>query len=285
MPSRHKGVILMLSAAFFFGAGNLFVKIASEGISSWETVFYRGTGGLIFAWIVARIRYGGFQIKDRKRLLLRGVIGALSVSCYFFGIKHGNMTTATMLTYTFPVFGSIFSLIIYREKPPRFFWPLLAVAIAGIFIILNPGHRGLKTADLIPLLGGVLAGGAISLVRKLRHTDKPETVFASFMVFAILLTTPFAAPRLSLYPAGTWLALLAMIICTSIAQIQMSKAYHTLKVSTGGVIQLTSVLFTALFALFYGDRLTLRMILGGILIIGASAAVMLPQNGQRKLRR
>ena len=116
MNSRYSGVLLMLSATFFFGAGNLFVKLASNHVSSWEAVFFRGAGGLLFAWITARIRYGGFHPLDHKRLFLRGSIGALSISCFFFGIKHSSVTTATMLTYTFPVFGTLLALLLYKEK-------------------------------------------------------------------------------------------------------------------------------------------------------------------------
>ena len=285
MISKYKGVLLMISAALFFGAGNLFVKLASTQISSWETVFYRGAGGLLLAFIITRIKYRSFKIVDKKRLILRGLIGALSVSCFFYGIKHGNVTTATMLTYTFPIFGSIFTSLVYKEHPIRFFWFFLAVAIGGIVIILNPSTGSIKVADIVALCGGLLAGVAVSLVRRLRHTDKPETVFAAFMLFTMFLSSPFAIPKLSIYSGNTWLALTLMVLSTSLAQIQMTKAYHSLKVSTGGIIQLLTVFFTAIFAVFHGDKITFRIILGGLLILGASAAILLLQNYQRNRRR
>jgi drug/metabolite transporter (DMT)-like permease len=227
---------------------------------------------LLFAWGLLRSRGEGFAPVDRKKLMLRGILGALSISCFFFGIKHTSLTKATLLTYTFPLFGTIFTSLCYREHPHRSFWPLFLLAAAGIILIIKPDNGRFIPADLIPLAGGIFAGGAVTVVRRLGMTDKPETVFASFMLCALLLSAPWAVTGLHTRPPLGWGWMLGMILTTSVAQVQMSRAYHSLKVSQGSMIQLLTVPFSALFAIvFTGEKNSPAVLAGGLIVITAIA--------------
>lgn len=279
MQTQRTGIILMLSAAFLFGVGNFFVKLASTATtSSWEVVFIRGAGGLLFAWLLLRFRGQRFAPVDKRMLFYRGLLGALSLFCVFYGIKYSSLTKATLLSYTFPVFGTLFTLLLYREHPQRGFWPLFLLALAGILLIVKPDNGRFVMADLVPLAGGVISGGAVTAIRQLRHTDKPETVFASFMLFSVLLSTPFAAGKLHPLPAINWVWLLGMVVTTSLAQVQMSRAYHSLKVSQGSMIQLLAVPFSALWAmLFLGEKNSPGVLVGGAMVLTATALIMVSE--------
>lgn len=275
------GPVMMLLSTLFFALGHWSTRLASREMSSWETVFWRSLLGTLLVLLIMRFSRTPISRGHRPWLLLRGLFGAISINLFFYAVKYSSLAKGVMLTYTFPLFGTLFALFLFRERVHRLFWLLLLVALGGIVLVINPDFSRVLPADLVGLGGGVTAGLAITMVRQLRHTDNAPTIFLYFAACAALSTAIPALSNLHPYTTEGWLAIAGMGVFTTTGQLLMTKAYQSVSVAVGSIISLQTVTFSTLLALAMGERHSPLVFWGGLLIIlAASGAALLREAGK-----
>lgn len=82
--------------------------------------------------------------------MLRGVVGCISVSCIFFGVRYLPLADATALTFLAPAFVAAISPCVLGETPHRV-WPALGVCSVGVLLVTQPGF--LFGTTRLPALG------------------------------------------------------------------------------------------------------------------------------------
>jgi drug/metabolite transporter (DMT)-like permease len=183
------------------------------------------------------------------------------------------LATAITLNYTSPLWLTVLSTILLRER----FKPMLIVTIlvgfAGVALLLRPTFTDNNlTAGLIGLSSGFFAACAYVNVKKLGEAGEPEwrVVFyfgvVGFIGSAITQLiwqgqfNPIAVP--SIWP------LLAMGLAATIAQLAMTRAYHSGNTLVVGAFSYSTVIFAAVFGLvFFDERLPLVAWLGMAIIV------------------
>ena len=89
----------------------------------------------------------------------------------------------TLLNYTHSIWGNVLAAIIFRERPMKGFWLLLVAAGIGLYLVINPGASAEQPVELwgalSGLFSGLMGGGAILCIKRLRQTDNPLTIFFS----------------------------------------------------------------------------------------------------------
>ncbi|MCK4907066.1 MAG: EamA family transporter [Spirochaetes bacterium] len=265
--TKISGKWLISLSAVAFSISGVFTKLASVSMSFWETVFFRGVFGLISLLFVIKISGTKIKAVNKPKLLLRGILGTLALLCIFYAIKYSSLTKGVMLMYTFPIYAAIFSRLFFKEKSHILFWPILAVGFTGIVVVLNPDFTQIVFADLVGFFGGIFAGGAITMVRELRKTDTPNTIYLWFMIVILFVTLPFFVSNIKNHKLLIWLYAVGIGIFTTAGQLLMTKGYRVVSAGIGSAISLQGLILTALFGWIMGEILTWRIILGGVLII------------------
>ena len=225
---------------------------------------------------MARMNMGRLLGRDRMGLLWRGMFGGIASTCFFLGIEHTSLTHATLLNYTFVIWGPLFAVFSLNEALGRRGVFAMLLAVAGVLLVTNPlaskAHTGATSlGDAIALFSGVMAGASIVQIRRLRQG---ESSFAIFFYFNLLglptaLLVLWCTHTAFVIPSLAQLPMLIAIGATSVsAQLLMTHGYREMTAAQGSLINLTSILFTALLAyMLFHDPFTWPTLIGGLLIL------------------
>ena len=103
MSQKTKGVLCILSAAFFFALMNLFVKL-SGNIPTLQKTFFRNIVALVFSFILIKKQHISFKSGNGNwgSVLARSLFGTIGLICNFYAIDRLNISDASMLNKLSP---------------------------------------------------------------------------------------------------------------------------------------------------------------------------------------
>ena len=279
-PSRSwfpLGLRYMALSAFFFSLMSLFVKLAGREMASQQIVLARAAIALVLSWVAlerAKIPIWG---NNRKLLFLRGLLGFVGLSCFFYAVTHLPLADSTVFHYTNPLFVALLASIFLSEKIGGRELVGVLISLLGVALITQPSFLfgGESRLDLFPvsiaLLGAFAAACAYTTVRALGATDHPLVVVFYFPLVATPLAIPTAWPVLSWPTWSGWLLLLGVGVTTQIAQVLMTKGLHMETAGRATSITYLQIVFAFIIGvLVFSETPTLWSLLGSGLIIGSS---------------
>lgn len=287
LRDRRRALIIMFVAAILFSlmgaATKAVTRSGGEGgtappLSGSEVAFSRYVFGILALLVIGPLTGTSLLGNDRKGLLVRGVIGGVSSVLFFVGIQHTTLTNATLLNYTSIIFAPLFAVFALKERLTGRGVAAIAVALVGVLLVTRPQFGTVRFGDAMALLSGILSGGAIVQIRRLRQGESSQAVFFYFNLFGLpvsLLTLWVARePLLWPTPAQWWLVL--AIGATSVsAQLLMTYGYRVMTAAQGSLISLSAVVYAALWAYFlFQEPLPPATIAGGLLILFAAALLV-----------
>ncbi|MBU6447196.1 MAG: DMT family transporter, partial [Verrucomicrobia bacterium] len=200
-------------------------------------------------------------------------------------IRYLNLTDATTLNYTAPVFVPIIWWIWTQEKIDRHVWWSILIGFVGVAVILNPSRHIFQEGFLFGLLAGVLSAVAFASLRILNLNREPmsRTLFYYFL-FGTLFSAPFAI----LYwvtPTGVqWFKIIGVGLATVMAQMLLTVAYRYGTASFLSPLGYSTVIYAGLISwLLFHVPPSLRTILGTALIVVGGTLTFLLQKRPKKL--
>jgi len=249
-----------------FSVTTLFVKLAAAYYSGIFVAASRFAIGVVLCLVVLVWRYGSVRPVKPVPVILRGVIGAISMAMSYTAVSLTGPGRATLLSNTYPVFVAIFGALLFGEPFARRTLACIAICSVGALLVVRDGSGAVAAGDFLALGSAVVAGMTINLVRKASQFDNPYMVYLSPCVFGLPLFAFAPAPASSGGLVGL-LFLLAIGVLSFAAQAAMSYGYRTIPAAKGSVVfYLETALSVLLGALFTGERFTLRFV-GGLALI------------------
>lgn len=249
-------------------------QVGRHGWGAASTTAVRfGLGSLVVA---ALLLSGRHQLRTRQPfiLFLRGAFGGLSVLTYFLAVQRTGAGMGTLLNYTHSIWSNLLALLILRQRPDKRFWPLLVLAIFGLWLVISPSFARLEIGKLYGLSSGILGGAAILCIKKLRQTDDALTIFSSFsavgLCFAIF-TLPFERlGAASVFDGAAWILLVAIAVFSFGGQMLFTHGYRETSVALGSLLSLlVPTLATLSGWLILNEPITARYALGATLVLTA----------------
>lgn len=282
MKNKNKGILCILSAAFFFALMSAFIRLAGD-VPSIQKSFFRNLVALMFAFIVL-IRSGDkfkFNKTNLPFLIIRSICGTIGILGNFYAVDHLLLADASMLNKLSPFFAIIFSLIFLKEKASALQWCSIVIAFLGSLLIIKPSF---SNPDLIPSLIGVVgamgAGLAYTAVRYLgmRKERGPFIVFF-FSTFSCLVVLPYVV--MNYHPMT--LAQLGCLLLAGLAaaggQFSVTTAYTYAPAKELSVYDYSQIVFSALFGwAFFGQIPDQYSVLGYLIIFGVSLFMFIRNN-------
>ena len=287
--NEYKGIVLMLSSSVAFCVMSALVKYASN-IDPYKTTLFRfviglgilGTGAL-FGKIKLNFVHG-------RLLFLRGLFGGTSILLFFLSISKLGVGKGTVLIYSFPVFGTIFSVIFLKEKLKAISVGSIIAAFAGIYLLASDNRNGtllpgnIGKYELLAVLGAMLGGLALVIVKKLHDTDSSYAIYFSQCVIGLwIVALPANIVPCAVGFSGGFL-LVAIGITSTIGQLLSTEGYKYLPVSTGSVIgMLVPVLSYIVGVTFFHEVFSVHSAIGSLIVIASCVVVLVAvkNNGQK----
>lgn len=208
------GVVAVSSAA---------VLIRLADAPALAIAFWRTLGGTValapLAWGAARRQPPPRRLWSR--MVASGVLLALHFALWIGSLSYTTVASSVTLVTMSPLFVAFGAARFLGEAPSRRTWLGMATTMVGAVVIglgdlvdIELGVRAL-IGDLMALGGAVAVAGYLLIGRSARR-QVPTSVYASVVygtaALVLAAASLLAGAALGGYPAGTWLALLGLVV-------------------------------------------------------------------------
>jgi drug/metabolite transporter (DMT)-like permease len=266
---------LMLASTLCFGLMAVVIRVVSSRVGTAEIAFFRNLFGLLALLpLLWRGAPGVFRTRQLPRYFVRSAIGIGSMLCGFWAIGHLPMAQAISLSYSTPLFVTIFAAIWLGEVVRRRRWSAVLLGFAGVLVIVRPGTTGFSAGALVAVAAAVLSSVVAIQIKQLSRVDPPDT--------NVFWTNGFMVPHSHLpamfqwqWPQGSaWPWLMAIGVLGTGGQLLWTRALKLGEVSALtpiGFMQLPLV--SVLAWLLFGERLDRWTVLGAAIILAANAYI------------
>jgi drug/metabolite transporter (DMT)-like permease len=268
VPTRGRARALLFGAGLLFGLSAMLARLASAGqlMSGGQVTLVRFAVGVLAVLVLFVARPGTFRPVRYSLLASRGLFGGLAALLYFMSLSLIPAGEATLLNNTFPIFAVILSFFLLGERPTVHLAVALAIASAGVFLVLGGGRLSfsLGRGELLGIGSAMLGGFAVTSIRALRATDNAPTIFFAMAIGGLLVSLPFAFGTWPSDPLP-WVAAGACGVVAFLAQLLMTEAYGALAIPEAALWQQLTPIASFGWALTLGERLTGITLLGVLL--------------------
>ena len=258
-----------------FAGNSLLCRLALKqtGIDAASFTFVRILSGAVALWLIVNVRKSAGRGQDNWP-------SALALFAYAAAFSFAYITLSAA-TGALLLFGAVQATMIFwgvRRGERLHVRQLagLALALAGLVLLLFPGLSAPPLAGSILMLGAGVAWGIYSLRGK-TVSDPVSTTAGNF-----LRAVPFAAvlsgalfPRAHVDLTGIGYAVLSGAFASGVGYVIWYTALPGLKAASAATVQLSvPVLAAAGGILLLGEPLTLRFLFASIAVLGGIALVV-----------
>lgn len=263
---KNKAIFFMIFSVMAFALMNAVVKYLHT-FHVYQIVFFRSIGTILFT-IPLIIKYKIPILGNNKKwLLIRGVAGVISLTCFFESLNYLAIGTAVSLRYTSPIFAAIFALIFLKEKIKPMQWLLFLIAFIGVLIIKGFGVDVNSIGLILVLLSAIFLGVIFVVIRKIGNTEHPLVIINYFMIMAFLFGGIMSINYWKTPSTTEWFLLMSLGVFGYIGQLYMTKAFQLYETNLIAPLKYLEVVFMIVIGAFWFDEIYNYWTLFGIMLI------------------
>ena len=276
---KTKGAALIFVACGFFCIAGSLIKFGSY-IGAYKLAFFRFVIGLCLIATAAMSGRVKLVFNNKKLLFLRGLAGGTAVFIGILSITKLGLGKGMVLVSSYPIFASIFSAIFLKERLRIINFAALFTAVVGVYFVAYDKGQGFTLLvfgryELLAVMGAVIAGVAITLIRKLHDTDDSVAIYFSQCVVGMWLVIIPAFKGGTAVELKAVFILLGMGVSITIGQLLMTQGMKYVPVKIGSLLLLLDpVLCYIAGVVIFSEPLTFFCLFGSVLVIGSCAIVL-----------
>lgn len=265
---------------FLLSSAGLFSKLLSTTLNPVELVFTRNAVAMTFLII-------GFYILRKKMPLktsrpwahiLRGAIGTTGIIIGMWAYTIMPLTEATILFFTLPLFVTLMSGIILREKIGLVRIGAVIAGFTGVLIATGPTGDLTLTQISVGIGSAFFAAGVDICLRWLGKTESSSTTVFYFLTFGLIITSlyiPFSNITITMPP----LIMIAFILSLGLAGLgsllAKTQSFRLAEASLITPITYTMIIWAGLFDYFIWHKTpSLSLIIGAAIIIASNLIIL-----------
>ncbi len=273
------GCLAVFSSAFCFYFSTVVIRWGQDvvTIDSAFYAFFRFLSGFLVVCTIMALKRQGPAPKRYHLLVGRTLGNCIAVYCFYQAVRYTSVAEANILNMTYPIFVTILSWIVLRHQRDLVALAMVAVAVVGVWLILQPGSMGFGLKSLWGIASGVSAALAILYLNLSRQLHDANTVL--FYMFGLGSVLMFLFFRQHIFwPNGRELYYLTLCGGAGIAgQFLITLGFRYVTAVEGGVISSTRILLAALLGPWLAAEPALDTggWVGAVLIFGVNVALTL----------
>lgn len=263
------------------------VKTLAEHLAVFQILLFRYLLSLPILILWARLALGKefMRITNKPIMALRSICGFLGLMMWFIAVSHIDLSLATALGNTMPMFITIFVVLMGQELvgPRRAI--AVAVGFVGVFILLFPISVDFNWVGTLSALAGALFAALMFIfIRLLGKTDAAVTTAIWYNSFGALASAllclvfgsfdmRFGAETAD-YNLMPWL--LGLGLMASFQQYALAQSHYYADASALAPLHyLTIPIGVGFGVLLFDEALTSKFVIGTAIILGANIYIFL----------
>ncbi|TLX77639.1 DMT family transporter [Labilibacter sediminis] len=275
--SSVKGYLLIFGSVLSFAVMSALVK-SIPNVDSTITTFVRFAVGVGILGILALTKKVKLNFNHSPLLLLRGLTGGLAVFLLYFTIVKIGVGKATVFVYSYPIFATLLSVIIFKEKVKFIQWLFVIMAFVGVFMLsVKEGVdiTQISIYELLAICGALLSAVSVILVKKLHNSDSSYAIFFSQSIVGFWLFLFPANINSHQSDLSVGVILIAVGVVSAVGQLIMTEGYKYVQVSKGSTMHMmVPVINIALGYWLFEEAFTTKEWIGATMVIGACIGVV-----------
>ena len=265
--TQNKAIIYMIFSAIAFALMGSVVKYLST-FNVYQVVFFRSVGTLLFTIPLVLKQKVPFFGNNKKWLIIRGITGVISLTCFFQSLNYLSIGTAVSLRYTAPIFAAIFALFFLKEKIKPIQWLLFFIAFLGVLIIKGFGTEVEFLGLFFVILSAIFLGIIFVVIRKIGNTEHPLVIINYFMLMAFTFGGLMSIKYWEQPTLIEWVLFISTGVFGYFGQLYMTKAFQLAETNLVAPIKYLEVIITIIVGTFwFGDIYNGWTLLGILLIL------------------
>jgi drug/metabolite transporter (DMT)-like permease len=264
------------------------VKVSETGPVA--TAFWRVCLALPLLWLwsaLGRREQQGAKFADTRGLMIAcGLFFAGDLAVWHWSIMLTSVANSTLLANLAPIFVAFAAWFMFRKQPQRKFLVGLAIAVAGMVLLIGGDFQlqGTElTGDALGVVTAMFYAGYQLTVTKLRERVATSTLMAwSGLITAIVLLPIALLSGEQMLPVSVmgWIKLAGLaLICQVAGQSLIAYAMAHLPATFSSVGLLFQPVMATLFAwLLLGESVSALQLAGGITVLIGIRLVHLAEN-------
>ena len=278
--SHFKGHIQVAAASVMYGTIGIFVKLLHD-MQVGSIIFYRllfAVAALVFyLWHTGRLK--DLRIHEKKGLvLLLGLLQGGTMLAYFISVTYTTVSIAVLLLYTAPIYVTVLSPFILKERnTSRDLWTLIC-SIGGVILVIQPqaltnAVGGMYIMGLIAgLVSGMCFAGMIMTSRSLRDSYAGIVQATWGLCITIVLFVPYSwAVPSGVFQDNLLTLILFGLIPTALSLVLYLNGIRLIRAQNASVIGLLEPLSAVVLSfLILHESMSVTTLLGGGFILLAA---------------
>lgn len=279
MKQKYKGIVLIILSAFCFALMSMFVRLAGD-VPSVQKSFFRNIVAAVFAAVILLREHTRPHLTRESWicLLLRAFFGTLGILCNFYAVDRLVLADASILNKMSPFFAILCSYFVLKEKITPARMAIVLGAFVGSLFVIKPSFQNTSLLPaLVGLLGGLGAGIAYTMVRKLGQLGvKGPFIVFFFSAFSCLVTLPYLIFNYSPMTGTQLLCLLLAGLSATGGQFTITAAYIYAPAREISVYDYSQIIFSSMLGFFvFGQTPDVWSIVGYVLIVSMAVVMFL----------
>ncbi len=274
---RWLPIAALLLLALIWGYSWVVMKIALDYVQPFTFAALRTSLGALALMAVLPLLKRPMRPKAFWPTALLGVLQTAGfVGLLTWALEDGGAGKTSILTYTMPFWLLLMAWVVLGEKLKAFQWPAVALALAGLVLILAPWRLQGKTSDFLALGGALFWAASAVYAKVLRRRHEVDLLsltawqmlLGSLPLIAIALATWEGPPQWT----GTFIASLVFVAVfgNALAWVLWLYILNSFRAGTAGLATLlTPVIGITSAWIQLGERPGLVEGLGMLAIVAA----------------
>lgn len=279
---KAKGYIYAIISAIFFGSAGIFVKSGySNNFGPVELLMLQYIIALIILFLFCLIKYRNKLLLSKKmliKLLIQGTIGNTLMTVFFYSsFKYLEVSTATMLLYTYPAMVAIYSALFLGQRiTKRKIFAIIGTFLGSLMVLNLISSNSLKSLNILGICFGILAALFYSFMNIYAEGIVDEippmviTLYTTlFSLIILLIFNPSFISKLRVVSTSSIINAASLaFFCEIIPLTLLYAAIKNIGAVTTSIISTLELPSSALFSFFLlNEKLSIIQILGILLAV------------------
>ena len=162
------GMALAFGAYASFSISDAFSKMLAGHMNPFEVAFSGGVFGLLILPFIRKPHESYLDVvrpQNKAMWVLRAVCVFVATAASVKAFMLLPMPEAFSLMFLMPLFVTILSVVLLKEKVTIWAWIAVVLGFVGVLIVLRPGVRALNIGHLCALLSAISCAGSVIAYR------------------------------------------------------------------------------------------------------------------------